>query len=231
MKQNVLVTIFLFFVVAMLFGCAAQVTVSSPPPPPSTQEELAPEETAQEEPPVESEAPPEVVVVPSGESYVYMVPNMFGVYFYGGSWYRYYNGYWFTTGAYGQVWTPVAVAAVPGVIVSVPPEYAYSLPPQYHRIHYHEFQRDWRDWDRSRHWNRYDWYKHEMREDIIRERQRQIERTRERWRHGEGQRPAGFAEQPRRRPGDTPGKPERATPRKPEPRCASEKWNRLLQGR
>jgi len=146
-----------------------------------------------------------------------MIPNAFGVYFFGGSWYRYYNGYWFTAGVYNQPWVPIAVTAVPTVIVNVPPEYGYSIPPQYHRIHYDEFHRDWRDWDRSHHWNRYDWYRHEMREDIIKERHREIERTREKWRRGEGQRPVGFVEHTRRRPGDTPQKPGRPTPTKPEP--------------
>src|SRR5664279_2111420 len=39
-------------------------------------------------PPLQLAAPPEMVVVPSGNSYVYMVPNLAGVYFYQGAWFR-----------------------------------------------------------------------------------------------------------------------------------------------
>ena len=46
-------------------------------------------------PPLQFAAPPDVYVVPSGTSYVYMVPNYDGVYFYGGNWYRFYDDYWF----------------------------------------------------------------------------------------------------------------------------------------
>jgi hypothetical protein len=136
--------------------------------------------------------PPDVVVVPSGENSVYMVPNTFGVYFFGGFWYRYHRGYWFRASTYNAPWVSISVGVVPGVIVNVPPEYVFSLPPNYYRIHYNEFYGHWRDWDRSHHWNRYDWYRYEMRADVVRERHRYIERERERWRLGQGRPPTGF---------------------------------------
>jgi len=216
-KKLSLLAISLFLMMSMPLGCYQQMGVAPPP----SQEEVSPQEEAppqDEYPPQESteEAPPDVVVVPSGENYVYMVPNMFGVYFFGGSWYRYYNGYWFRANAYNEPWVPVAGAAVPMVIVNVPPEFVYSIPPEYHHIHYDEFHRGWRDWDRDRHWHQYDWYKHEVREDIRRERLHRINEVRERWRRGEGQRPIGFVERPKRRTGDIPPKPEKPTPKKIE---------------
>ena len=51
-------------------------------------------------PPLQFAAPPDVYVVPSGSSYVYMVPDYDGIYFYGGNWYRYYNDDWFRSSRY-----------------------------------------------------------------------------------------------------------------------------------
>ena len=56
---------------------------------------------------------PELVVVPSGEEQVYMVPNMVGVYFYGGYWYRYHHGVWFRSNVYNGSWRFVQPAIVP----------------------------------------------------------------------------------------------------------------------
>jgi len=159
------------------------------PPPPESGEATVAEAPP---PPLGFATPPDVVVVPSGESSVYMVPNTFGVYFFGGSWYRYHSGYWFRASTYNAPWVSISVGAIPGVIVNVPPEYVFSLPPNYYRIHYNEFYGHWRDWDRSRHWNRYDWYRNERRADVLRERHRYIERERERWHSGQGRPPAGF---------------------------------------
>jgi hypothetical protein len=146
--------------------------VGAPPPPPSNVGEYKaplpkPGEAAVVEapppPPLGFTTPPDLVVVPSGETSVYMIPNTFGVYFFGGFWYRYHNGYWFRAIAYNAPWVLIPAAAVPRVIMNVPPEYVYSLPPNYYRIPYNEFYRNWREWDRDRHWHRYDWYRHEVR--------------------------------------------------------------------
>src|ERR1039457_2468660 len=74
-------------------------------------------------PPLQLSAPPDVVAVPSGQSAIYMVPNMTGVYFFGGVWYRNYGGVWFNAPDYNAVWAPVVVDMVPLVIIGVPPEY------------------------------------------------------------------------------------------------------------
>ena len=186
---------------------APVVVVPSPPPPPAVvypaqqpampvEQAPAPQDSygyAETAPPPQLEfaQPPDMAVVPSGQASVYVIPNTFGVYFYGNSWYRYYNGLWFQAGAYNDPWVPY-VGVVPQVILGVPPEYPLVLPPNYYRFHYGEFRSHWRDWDRNRYWQRQGWYRNEMRGEIRRGRLNQITRERERWGRGEGHRPQGF---------------------------------------
>ncbi len=148
MKRIVLLMVSLFFVVSMpLVGEAGNVNISIG---------IAP-------PPLEFAGPPDVIVVPSGTTYVYMVPDMIGIYFYHGYWYRFHD----VAGPVYHLqrpWTYIVTSIVPRVIVDVPPDYFHYMPRGYHRIHYRDLHRNWRTWDNNRHWNRYDWYKHELRE-------------------------------------------------------------------
>ncbi len=73
-------------------------------------------------------APPDVYVVPSGRSYVYMVPDYDGVYFYGGNWYRFYNDRWFRSSHYTERWDYIETSIVPKVIIVLPPEYIDYVP-------------------------------------------------------------------------------------------------------
>jgi hypothetical protein len=149
MKQIVLLMVSLFFVVSMpLVGEAGNVNISIG---------IAP-------PPLEFAGPPDVIVVPSGTTYVYMVPDMIGLYFYHSYWYRFHDRRWYRSTIYSGPWTYIETSIVPGVIVNVPPDYFRYVPRGYHRIHYRDLYRSWRTWDNNRHWNRYDWYKHELRE-------------------------------------------------------------------
>jgi hypothetical protein len=141
----------------------------------------APETPAEAPPPPEKQAAaPDVVVVPSVTSYIYMVPDVPGVYFYHGYWYRYYKLHWYQSAIYGGPWVYIETSAVPLVVVGVPPDYIYRLPRGYYRIRYHDFYRHWRAWDHSRHWNRYSWYRHQ-----------------ERWHRGGGYKPYGDRHRPR----------------------------------
>ena len=170
MKQAAFLVVFLFFIVSMpLISAAGDVSIN----------------IGVALPPLEFAAPPDVVVVPSGESYVYMVPDTPGVYFYGGYWYRTYGDRWYRSNIYSGPWSYIRSSHIPRVIIDVPPDYYRRLPRGYQRIHYGDLHRDWRRWDSGRHWNRYDWYKNERREH-------------ERWRRTEGRRPPGE----RYRPGD-----------------------------
>ena len=137
-------------------------------------------------PPLEVNGAPDLVVVPSERypnQYVYMVPNMEGVYVNQGIWYRQYNGFWFSSPMYNGVWTPVGVAIMPPVIMSVPVEYALYLPPDYHRIHYGEYHSHWRSWEGGRHWDHERWYQNERRSGVREARMRSIEHHREEVRH------------------------------------------------
>lgn len=115
-------------------------------------------------PPLVFEGPPELVVVPGGGGYVYMVPDMLGIYFYGGYWYRIHDGRWFRARLYSGPWSYIVRSRVPRYVVGVPPDYYLYLPPGYHRVYYDDLRTHWRSWDRDRHWNGYDWYKHEFKE-------------------------------------------------------------------
>ena len=130
-------------------------------------------------PPLQFAAPPDVYVVPSGRSYVYMVPDYDGVYFYGGNWYRFYNDRWFRSSHYNERWDYIETSNVPQVIIVVPPEYTHYVPSGYHRIHYDDYHSNWQSWDERRHWDSYDWYQNERKDDTRRERHNYIQRDRQ----------------------------------------------------
>lgn len=111
-------------------------------------------------PPILEIQPPELVVVPSGDTYIYMIPTVVGVYFYDGYWYRYYEGAWFRADIYNGPWIGIAVA--PTVIVGIDPFYPFYLPASYYRIGYADFHVHWRNWGHDRHWHNHAWFKHEM---------------------------------------------------------------------
>lgn len=144
MKQIVFFVVCLFFVVGATFVGAAQVNININVPPP---------------PPLEFAAEPDVVVVPSGTSDVYLVPDTVGLYFYGGYWYRFYGDHWFRASLYSGPWIGVGLSLVPSAVVVIPPDYILGVPPGYHRIHYGDFHGHWRDWGRNHYWNRHDWYR------------------------------------------------------------------------
>lgn len=147
MKRIVLLLVCLFFVVGTPFIGEAKVNVN----------------IGVALPPLAFAGPPEVVVVP-GAAYVYMVPDVVGLYFYHGFWYRTHEGRWYRSTLYGGPWTYIVRTRVPRVTVNVPPDYFIHFPAGYHRIPYRDLHRNWRVWDNRRHWNRYDWYKNEFRE-------------------------------------------------------------------
>jgi hypothetical protein len=117
-----------------------------------------------------------------------MVPNTVGVYFYGGTWYRYHHGVWFTASEYNAPWVVVQTPVVPSFIVGISPAYALYLPPAYYRIHYNDFHSHWRSWDRERRWERESWYKNERRAEVRQARERQARERMQRDRQARNQR-------------------------------------------
>jgi hypothetical protein len=72
-------------------------------------------------------APPAPVVVVPPPAPVVIAPGV-PVYYYGASYYTYYNGGWFIGPAYAGPWAYVPARRVPHAIVAVPGAY-YRMPP------------------------------------------------------------------------------------------------------
>ena len=178
MKKLLVLSLFCLFAYSVTAGCVA--TVSVPPPEPVVYVP-APAPVAvvavAAPPPIEIQEP-EMVVVPSGNEYVYMVPNVAGVYFYGGGWYRYYGGGWFRASVWGAPWVGIAIA--PPVVVAIDPFYPFYLPVGYFRIGWGDFHGHWRSWGSSRHWHNNPYFRNEMRADVRSARMNQIRADRSR---------------------------------------------------
>jgi len=154
--------------------------VSAQDPPPA--EEYIPEGDPTP-PPALTVQNPDLVVVPSGEAQVYMVPNMAGVYFYAGRWYRHHHGVWFGAAAYNEPWVFMEPPVIPSFVVGISPFYPFYLPRDYHRIHYGDFHSHWRTWDHDRHWHNEHWFKNERRAEVRHARERQAHARMEKDRH------------------------------------------------
>jgi hypothetical protein len=109
-------------------------------------------------PPIVFAAPPEVVVLP--ETNVYVVPDVEAdIFFSGGWWWRPWQGRWYRSRYYDRGWVFFRAA---------PPPFYRRVPPgwrnDYHqhrwrgqewkheRIPHGDMQRNWRGWERDRHW-------------------------------------------------------------------------------
>jgi hypothetical protein len=100
----------------------------------------------------ESNAPPPVVVIPG--TYVYLVPDIgVDIFFYHGYWYRPHNGRWYRAHSYNGRYVALASRHVPRPLLRLPPHYR-SVPHGYQRISYGQVNRNWKKWEREKHWNR-----------------------------------------------------------------------------
>jgi len=103
-------------------------------------------------PPFVIQAPPPVAVIPG--TYVYMIPGIdVDILFYGGYWYRPYEGRWYWASSYNGPWAYIDIGRVPGALLTLPPDYR-RLPPGYHYIPFAEFRANWGRWERERYWDR-----------------------------------------------------------------------------
>jgi hypothetical protein len=141
-------------------------------------------------PPLTFAAPPEVVVIPSGDRYIYMLPDMTGIYFYHGYWYRFHHHRWFHSTIYNGIWVLSDASLIPHAIIRIPPDYPRYIPSGYQRISYNDLHKDWRNWDNTRHWHNFEWYQHELRPETRKERLRGIEAARTREGYTGGNKPA-----------------------------------------
>ncbi len=98
MRKVVALIVSLMLLFAFAIGCKPAET-----PKPETPAETpapVPETTAEVPAPETPAGPPDVVVVPSGTSYVYMVPDTIGLYFYHGYWYLFHKRHWYRSTMY-----------------------------------------------------------------------------------------------------------------------------------
>jgi len=99
-------------------------------------------------------APPFMAVIPG--TYVYYPPDVQGeIFFYHGYWYRPHRGGWYISNGYNGPWRGVVRERVPRALASVPPRYRDTRP-HHDRIGHDDLRKNWRGWERDRHWDRGD---------------------------------------------------------------------------
>jgi hypothetical protein len=110
-------------------------------------------------PPIVFAAPPEVVVLP--ETYVYVVPDLdVDIFFYNGWWWRLWEGRWYRSRNYDASW--VYYQSVPSFYAGIPSGWRNDYRDHrwgghqwnYQRIPHQQLQRNWSNWEKSRHWEK-----------------------------------------------------------------------------
>ena len=102
-------------------------------------------------------APPMMAVIPG--TYVYYPPEVSAdIFFYQGHWYRTHREGWFIANGYNGPWRSVGVGRVPRAVVNIPHGYR-GMRPRNDRIAHDDMRRNWRGWERERHWE-HDEHKH-----------------------------------------------------------------------
>jgi hypothetical protein len=105
--------------------------------------------------------PPPVVVIPG--TYAYYAPDAgVDIFFYHGFWYRPHHGYWYRARGYNGPWVNIRHARVPLVLRNLPPDFRRTVR-QRERIRYSDFHRNWRAWEKEKHWDKHV-YRHEVRD-------------------------------------------------------------------
>ena len=111
-------------------------------------------------PPIIFPAPPEVIVIP--ETYVYTVPDVdVDIFFFEGWWWRPWQGRWYRSRYHDRGWGYYQYG-VPAFYSRVPPGWrAYYKDRrwkgyrwEYRRIPYGYAERNWDDWQKTRHWEK-----------------------------------------------------------------------------
>jgi len=104
-------------------------------------------------PPFVFPAPPSVVVIPGTD--VYYCPDAgVDIFFYGGNWYRSFEGRWYLATAYDGPW--VYATSPPVVLLSLPADFRIIVRGE-SLIPFGELHRNWRAWERERYWEHHDW--------------------------------------------------------------------------
>lgn len=129
-------------------GVNVNVGISVPPPPPL----VVP-------------APPPMFVIP--RTYVYFAPDVdVDVFFYQGYWYRPHQGHWYRSKTYNGKWVYLSPKRVPRSVINVPPDFRH-VPPGHRHIPYGDVRKNWKTWERNKHWERHggrEWHGEERRD-------------------------------------------------------------------
>jgi hypothetical protein len=103
-------------------------------------------------------APPALVVLPG--TYVYVAPAVEeDIYFYGGWWWRPWEGHWYRSRSYSSGWSyyrnePSFYVGISGWRNHYRERSWQGNQWNYQEIPYHQVQQNWRGWERNRHWER-----------------------------------------------------------------------------
>jgi hypothetical protein len=144
MKKLLFGTMFLALVIIVPISTMAQVDirVSFPLPPP-----------------IVFAAPPQVIVLP--DTYVYVDPDIdVDLYFYGGFWWRFWEGRWYRSRYYNRGWG--YYNTIPTWYFDIDPGWRgyyssrdwYGHRWNYERIPYSRVQTNWSTWEKNRYWER-----------------------------------------------------------------------------
>jgi hypothetical protein len=108
-------------------------------------------------------APPPLVVVPG--TYVYFAPEAdVDIVFYQGYWYRPYEGRWYRSRGHNGPWGHLAPARVPRSLMDLPNDYRHAYR-DHGRIEHRDLNRNWKTWERNRHWDKDERWRKGIREE------------------------------------------------------------------
>lgn len=108
---------------------------------------------------IEFPAPPEVVVLPGTD--IYVTPDAdVDIFFFGGWWWRPWHDRWYRSRHYDRGWEHYPRR--PRFYADVPPGWRHSYekhdwdghPWKYERVPHHKMEKNWRGWQRDRHWEK-----------------------------------------------------------------------------
>jgi hypothetical protein len=75
------------------------------------------------------------------------------VFFYQGYWYRPHHGHWYRSKTYNGKWVYLSPKRVPRAVINVPPDFR-QVPSGHRHIPYGDVRKNWRAWERDKHWER-----------------------------------------------------------------------------
>ncbi len=108
---------------------------------------------------IEFAAPPELIVLPG--TYVYVAPDVDqDIYFYGGWWWRPWEGHWYRSRHYDSGWT--TYRSVPRFYRGIPSGWRDDYRGHqwqgrqwdYQRLPHQQVHRNWKSWEKNKHWQK-----------------------------------------------------------------------------